>query len=306
MIAHLVVNPAAAGGRLGREWPRLRERLAAVGLALPFSLTRAPGHASELAAEAVAAGAEVVVAAGGDGTICEVLQGLHGAGRGALAILPLGTGNDGARTLGLPLDLEAAARVVLTGERRRVDLMKAGERVVLNAIGIGLLGAINVNAQSIKWARGIGAYLAAATGTLFNYACPAIELEDGDFRYAGPMTILAIHNGPTTGGGFRLCPDAVPDDGALDATLVTETGVANRLAALTHAMRGTLGSKPFTREVSFRRLVLRCTERLPFHWDGNPAHIEPPGMTFEILPRAIEVVVPAAGPAGDGGSAGPR
>ena len=297
---HLIVNPAAAGGRLGREWPRLRGRLAAAGLDLPWSLTRAPGHASELAEEAVAAGAEVVVAAGGDGTICEVLQGLHRAGRGALAILPLGTGNDAARTLGLPLRIDEAASVVRVGHRRRVDLMRAGDRVVLNAIGIGLLGAINVNAQSVKWARGIGAYLVAATGTLFDYACPSIELVDGDFRYAGPMTILAIHNGPTTGGGFRLCPGAVADDGRLDATLVTGTGVASRLAALSHAMRGTLDRKPFTRELTFRRLELRCTERLPFHWDGNPAHIEPPGMTFEILPRAIEVVVPQppAPPAG--------
>ena len=243
--------------------------------------------------EAVEGGAEVVVAAGGDGTICEVLQGLHAAGRGTLAILPLGTGNDAARTLGLPLRLEDAARVVLAGERRRVDLMKAGDRVVLNAIGVGLLGSINVNAQSVKWVRGIGAYLVAAVGTLVNYRCPRIELVDGDFRYQGPMTILAIHNGPTTGGGFRLCPDAVPDDGRLDATLVTETGVASRLAALSHAMRGTLDSKPFTRELTFRRLELRCEERLPFHWDGNPAYIEPPGIVFEVLPDALEVVAPA-------------
>ena len=83
---HLIVNPAAAGGRLGRDWPRLRARLAAAGLDLSFSMTRAAGHASELAAEAVAAGHDVVVAAGGDGTLCEVIQGLHAAGRGALGI----------------------------------------------------------------------------------------------------------------------------------------------------------------------------------------------------------------------------
>ena len=111
---HLIVNPAAAGGRLGRQWPRVRARLQAAGLDPSFSLTRAPGHASELAAEALAVGHEVVVAAGGDGTICEVVQGIHRHGRGALGILPLGTGNDAARTLGLPLDLAAAAGVLAT------------------------------------------------------------------------------------------------------------------------------------------------------------------------------------------------
>lgn len=291
---HLIVNPAAAGGRLGRQWERVHGRLRAAGLDLPFSLTRAPGHASELAADAVAAGHEVVIAAGGDGTICEVLQGLHGAGRGALGILPLGTGNDAARTLGLPLELEAACAVLLAGRRRRVDLVRAGERVVLNAVGIGLLGAINVNSTAIKWVRGMGAYLAAGVGTLFRYRCPQIELSNGTFRYAGAMTILAVHNGITTGGGFRLCPSAAPDDGELDATLVTETGVPARLGALVHCFRGTLGAKSFAHELRFHQLDLACEERLPCHWDGNPDHVDPPGIRFEVLPSALEVIAGAA------------
>jgi len=290
----LIVNPAAGGGRVGRQWPRLERRLRAIGLDAPVARTRAPGHATELAAEALAAGHEVVVAVGGDGTIYETLQGLHRTGRGALGILPLGTGNDAARTLGLPLGLEDAAGVLLAGERRRVDLIRAGDRVVLNAIGIGLLGSINVNSTEIKWVRGMGAYLAAGVATLFNYRCPEIELTNGSFRYAGPMTILALQNGATTGGGFRLCPAARPDDGALDATLVVETGVAQRLGALTDCLRGTLGRRPFTRELRFERLDLRCGDRLPCHWDGNPDWIEPPGVVFEVLPSALEVVVAAA------------
>lgn len=290
---HLVVNPAAGGGKVGRHWPRLRERLRAAGLDAPFSMTAAPGHAGVLAREAIAAGADVVVAVGGDGTICEVLQGLHGAGApAALGILPLGTGNDAARTLGLPLGLEDAARLLLAGERRRVDLMRAGERVVLNAIGVGLLGSINVNSTTIKWVRGMAAYLVSGVFTLFDYRCPEIELTNGVFRYSGPMTILAIHNGVTTGGGFRLCPTALPDDGELDATLVTKTGVPARVGALVDCLRGTLGRKAFTHEVRFGRLELRCTERLPYHWDGNPDHIEPPGIDFEVLPGALEVVAP--------------
>lgn len=291
----IIVNPAAAGGRLGRQWPRLGGRLRALGIDLPTVWTRAPGHASDLAAEAVAAGHAVVVAAGGDGTICEVLEGLQRAGRGTLAILPLGTGNDAARALGLPLRFEAAARVLLDGAPRRVDVMRAGERSVLNAIGIGLLGAINVNASRIKAVRGIAAYLAAASTTLFRYRCPEIELLDGDgFHYRGPMTILAIQSGPTTGGGFRLCPGARPDDGEIDVTLVTHTAVPARLGALSHAVRGTLASKPFTSERRIRRLELRCAEPLPCHWDGNPGAIEPPGLVFEALAGAQEVLLPPA------------
>jgi diacylglycerol kinase (ATP) len=289
----LVVNPAAAGGRLGTQWPRVHARLRAAGLDPPLVFTRAPAHATELAAKAVAGGEKLVVAAGGDGTICEVVQGLHDACGATLGVLPLGTGNDAARTLGVPLALEAAAHTLLAGATRRVDLIRAGDRVVLNAIGIGLLGAINVNAASIKIVRGIAAYLGAAAGTLFSYECPEITLANGSFDYRGRMTILAIHNGVTTGGGFRLTPAAVPDDGILDACLVEATGVPTRLARLVAAVRGTLVEKPGCHALRFAALDLRTDVALPCHFDGNPSRIDPPGMRFEVIAGAQEVIVPA-------------
>jgi diacylglycerol kinase (ATP) len=288
----LVVNPAAAGGRLGRQWPRIHERLRALGFDPPMAFTEAPGHATQLAAEAVKRGETVVVVAGGDGTICEAVQGLHDAGGGILGVLPLGTGNDAARTLGVPVNLEAAAKVITAGVTRRVDLMRADDRVVLNAIGIGLLGAINVNSTRIKFVRGIAAYLAAAAGTLFSYDCPEIALSTGPFKFRGRMTILAIHSGVTTGGGFRLTPAALPDDGALDALLVEATSVPTRLARLVAAVQGTVAKKPGSRELRFTRLELETAVRLPCHFDGNPSYIEPPGMTFQVLPGALDVLAP--------------
>lgn len=286
----LIVNPAAAGGRVGRQWPRLHRRLRSIGFDPPFVFTEAPGHATQLAAEAVRLGESLVVVAGGDGTICETLQGLHDAGGATLGILPLGTGNDAARSLGLPLRLELAANAIAKGRTRRVDVIRAGDRLVLNAIGVGLLGAINVNAASIKVVRGIAAYLGAAAGTLFRYRCPEITLTNGSFTFKGAMTILAIHNGVTTGGGFRLTPAAVPDDGQLDACLVEATRVATRLARLVAGVRGTLAKKPGSHEIRFTRLELGTGVTLPCHFDGNPSHIEPPGMTFEVLPAAQVVI----------------
>ena len=119
---HLIVNPAAAGGRLGKRWSGVAARLRQLGLDAPVSLTTAPGHASDLAADAAARGAGVVVAVGGDGTVSEVLEGIHGSSV-ALGILPLGTGNDAARTLAVPSGLEAAVRVLLADRRRRIDLV---------------------------------------------------------------------------------------------------------------------------------------------------------------------------------------
>jgi diacylglycerol kinase (ATP) len=288
----LVVNPAAAGGRLGREWPRLHARLRRAGFDPPLVFTEAPGHATKLASEAVKLGEKVIVVAGGDGSICETVQGLHDAGGGMLGIIPLGTGNDAARSVGVPVGLEAAAAVIQAGATRRVDLMRAGHRVVLNAIGIGLLGAINVNSTRIKFVRGIAAYLAAAAGTLFSYDCPEIVVSTGPFKYRGRMTILAVHSGVTTGGGFRLTPAAVPDDGILDALLVEGTNVPTRLARLVAAVQGTVAKKRGSHELRFTRLELETAIALPCHFDGNPDHIEPPGMTFEVLPGALEVLAP--------------
>jgi diacylglycerol kinase (ATP) len=288
----LVVNPAAAGGRLGREWPRLHAALRRAGFDPPLAFTEAPGHATELARKAVGLGETVIVVAGGDGTICEAVQGLHDAGGGMLGVLPLGTGNDAARALGVPVGLDAAVSVINAGATRRVDLMRAGDRVVLNAIGIGLLGAINVNAARIKIVRGIAAYLAAAAGTLFSYDCPEIVISAGPFKYRGRMTILAIHSGVTTGGGFRLTPAAVPDDGVLDALLVEATSVPTRIARLVAGVRGTIASKPGSHELRFTRLELETAVTLPCHFDGNPGRIEPPGLVFEVLPGALEVLAP--------------
>ena len=289
----LVVNPAAAGGRLGRAWPDIARRLAGVGLTAPVAVTRAPGHASEIAAAAAADGHRTVVAVGGDGTICEVVQGIRDAGRGEVGILPLGTGNDAARTLGIPLDLEAAAAALLAGERREVDLIRVGDRVVLNAVGIGLLGAINVNAAAIKVVRGISAYLAAAAVSLFRYRAPHVTVRTGDFEFQGAMVILAVHNGPTTGGGFRLTPGALASDGRLDACLVEDIPPLRRMGRLVSALKGSLGGRPGSHPFTFTRLELGCAAPLPCHLDGNPFHIEPPGTVIEVMPRALVVIVPA-------------
>ena len=102
-----------------------------------------------------------------------------------------------------------------------------------------------------------------------------------------------VHNGPTTGGGFNLTPAARPDDGLLDATLVPGVGPLGRLPRLLAAMRGALGGQRGTIELQASELVLTFDEPLPIHLDGNQDLLQPPSARFEILPRALRVVVPA-------------
>ncbi len=106
------------------------------------------------------------------------------------------------------------------------------------------------------------------------------------------MLILAVHGGPTTGGGFRLTPAAVPDDGLLDACLVPEVNVFARIARLVAAMSGSLGRKSGTLELQAPWLELHFDRPLPAHLDGNSVTLEPPLARFEVLPGALKVVVP--------------
>ncbi len=288
----VIVNPAAAGGRLGRQWVRYETRLRALGHVVEPVWTEAPGHATELARRLVENGGGRVVVAGGDGTVCEAAEGIHRAGAGELAILPLGTGNDAARTFGIPLDLRAAARTATHSASCAVDLIRVGDRLIVNAVGVGLTADINHRAARVKWVRGIGVYLATAAVSLFRYRAPSVTIRVGGHQVESTMAILAVHNGPTTGGGFRLTPDAVPDDGLLDATLVPDVPVAGRLRRLVAALRGTLHTTEGS--VVFRgpSLELDHDTALEVHLDGNQWRLEPPMTRFEIVPKALRVVVP--------------
>ena len=287
-----IVNPAAAGGRLGREWPRLQPKLEESGLDSETVFTEAPGHASELAARAVAGGTRRVLVAGGDGTVCEAAEGMAGIGGCELAILPLGTGNDGARTLGVPTDLSQAARVATSGIARPVDLIRVGDRMVLNAIGIGLTADINERAARVKWVRGIAVYLGTAAVSLFKFRAPQVRIVVDGRVIDSTMTILAVHNGPTTGGGFALTPEAVPDDGLLDATLVPDVPVTGRLQRLIGALRGNLHTMDGSIALQTALLELHHDEPLAVHFDGNAGILEGPVTRFEIVPKALKVVVP--------------
>ena len=288
----IIVNPAAAGGRLGREWSDHQDQLRELGVDGEVVFTEGPWHGIELARRAVKDGHQRVVAVGGDGTANQVAGGLWLASGGTLGFVPLGTGNDIARTLGIPLDWRRAAAAAADGQSREVDLIRVGDHVVLNAIGVGLLGDISARAARIKVIRGLAAYLATAIVSMVRFESPPVEITTPDHRYEGEMTILAVHGGPTSGGGFNLAPRAVPDDGLLDATLVPGIGPLGRVPRLLAAMKGTLGTMEGTVELQAPWLEMRFDRPLPMHVDGDEAVLKPPVARFEVIPRAITVAVP--------------
>ncbi len=176
-----------------------------------------------------------LVVAGGDGTLHLIAQRLDAAGMlgaATVAVIPLGTGNDLARTLGIPLDPEEAAQVVLDGHPRRLDVLRdARGRIAVNAVHLGVGAEASQQAAGLKEELGTIAYrLGGLLAGLRESGWQLTVALDGQPLAAGHERVLmvAVANGPTIGGGTPLCPPAIPDDGLLDVLVVSATSLAAR------------------------------------------------------------------------------
>ena len=312
MPALVLLNPAAGGGRAARRRPALEAALRRAGLDAEVVETTGPGHAEDAARRA--ADADLVVAAGGDGTVREVVNGLaaHGPAGPALGVVPLGTGDDYARALGVPRDLDAAARALASTPPVPVDVGvatwadDAGDHAVrfANCLGVGFDAEAAALARETKWLGGRAAYLAAVARTLWTRRPrPARVSVDGVVLFDGPLFLCEVGNGPAIGGGIVLNPGAVLDDGALDVCLACDMSPARAAVILPQALRGAHVGAP---EVAVGRGV-----RVEVEAAGPPLAVQADGdvLTFsarrvraDVVPGALRAVAPALA----GGAAGAR
>lgn len=205
----LILNPTAgrgAGRRLASEvLAQLRER----GLDSEMRFSNALGETTTLVADALRDAAECVAVAGGDGTVNEAVNGYVGVAREnqALAVIPLGTGNDFAKMLGVGSDWRVACNRIAEGKRRRVDAGRCNGRVFANGIGAGFDAQVALEANGIRWLRGNAVYgLALARTLLLRYATPHARIVHDGGVIESRITMLAAANGTTYGGAFRIAP----------------------------------------------------------------------------------------------------
>lgn len=272
-----------------------------------WSETARPGDATALAGTAAAAGAGVVVAVGGDGTIHEVVNGLMGVqeGRPALGIVPAGSGSDFARTLGLPHDPLAALVVLRQGSTRRIDVGAivcapldghagggAARRHFINMAGCGASG--RVVERFARWRlAGAAGYGVAAALTALDYRWPSVEIAfDKTPARRVRLNLLFVCNGEYCGGGMRVGEGARPDDGEL---LVVEAGGVGRLRAVLQWPELYFGGLHRVRGVSVNRareVVVTGPGSVLVDADGELVGRLP--ATYRIVPNALDVCVPSA------------
>jgi len=301
----VIVNPRSRGGRTGRLWPGLERRLRNILGSFDWEPTGGVRDAERIAAEAARAGIERIVVAGGDGTLSEVVTGLMTAGLAGhveVGLLPLGTGGDFARTLGIARDPEAAARQLVGAKPRPVDAGRVrfvgrdgepAETCFVNTATYGISGlVVDLVERAATKVPGPLAFLVGTLRALAQYRVRPVRITvDGELTFEGPLVLATASNGQWFGGGMHLAPRARVDDGLLDVVVVPEMPVASLLRRLPRLYRGThIGVEG----VSYRQGRVVEVEPLegdvPIEIDGEPLGRLP--LRAEVVPGAIKLLGP--------------
>ena len=309
----MILNPAADHGHAralrpdlqtqAEEQARLRKQNGP-DYELDWVETSAPGHAIELARRAAEEGFEIVVAAGGDGTVHEVVNGLmqvDTARRPLLGVIPIGSGNDFAYNLGIPHNPIKALGRLFDPRSRSVDagFIKSDtgrEAYWDNTVGIGFSGAVNIATRRLERWRGFTMYLIAVLQTiLFRPPHLRARLEiDGDPPFEEAISMLSLCNGPREGGGFAVAPEARMDDGLLTYTIMRKMGRLNMLRFLPIVMNGKhLRFTRFFKSGTARRIHVKTDETMAIHTDGEvfgPWEAGIREVEVSIIPAALRVL----------------
>jgi diacylglycerol kinase (ATP) len=282
----VIVNPAAGGGRALRSVSWLRERLAARP-DVRLEITHRRGEAEELAAEAGPGGHDRVIVVGGDGTVQEVVNGLLSSGEpAAMGVVPLGSGNDLARSMGLPVELASAWKVAIGAGTRRIDVAQArngsgAERRFASAGGIGFDAQVAAAmAERRGWQAGRAGYLLTTLAELRRFENRHVRLTIDGATETADVLFIAIANGAYYGGGMRIAPEASVDDGRLDVCVVGDISRLTVLRQLPNLYRGT--------HVNHPAVTMRAGTVIEAEGDGDTrVHLD--GEPFGGLPLRVTI-----------------
>lgn len=289
----LIVNPEARHGETGPLVPVIKQLLQSVSY--DIRITSHVGHAADIAREAE--GYDVIVAVGGDGTVHEVLNGIMARPepRPALGLIPTGSGNDTRRTLGVSEDMAEATLTLVSGTRRRFDIGRCNGTYFNNSFAAGLDARVTAKAVEYKTTTkraGLWLYFTALIHVLFNELYPHhVRISwDGAEPVEDDILALATTIGPTYGGGFKITPDAIPDDGLLEVCIIDPLTLPQALMRLPFVVVGKHTGMKVVRMSRRTTVVIESDCPMPAQIDGEV--MVSSRFEVEIVPDAIECIVP--------------
>ena len=301
MVVKVILNPASDQGRAREAADKILAAAAPYG-GVDMVMTEMPGHARELARMAVDEPYDLVVAAGGDGTVHEVVNGLmQGGGTStALGVIPIGSGNDFAFANGISTNIDTAVSRLFAGETRLVDLARIEDeygRYALfdNNFGLGFDAVVVIRTEAITRIHGFMMYFVAVLQTIaLYYQSHEVQIDFDGEQVSQAVLFLAMGVGPRGGGGFFLTPDARADDNLIDSCTVKPIGRLTMLGMLLKAIKGThVDSRHLTMRQN-RQIRIKTETPMPIHIDGEIFAYPRDNVrrvTITSLPAAIRLVV---------------
>lgn len=310
-IPLIIVNPKSASGSTENQWARIAADWASHFGAFNVEFTERGGHAIEIAKKAADEGREFIVACGGDGTINEVANGIMLSGKDVeLGILPKGTGGDFRRTLGLPSTIRRAAEELKNGTTKRIDVGKVTfqnhqnqteERCFVNIASVGLSASIIERVKTtgkLDWLafdslRGKASFAYSTLQEVLNLNAKTIRVRFDDEPVKALQTIVfCVANARYFGGGMKIAPDAVIDDGKFDVINIGDIKASKIMLNASKLYTGTHSSMEEVKQTTAKKIEVSS-------YNGDEINIELDGelpgklpAIFEILPNALRVRVP--------------
>jgi len=300
MTAKVILNPYSNRWNSQRRWPEVESALKAAGVDFDLVVSQKKGQIVELAEQAVREKFLPVIVAGGDGSLGDAANGIMRAAQPKngqtvpLGIMPTGSANDLVYALGLPTDLNEAAKVIAAGKTRAMDLGKLNDHYFVNNSAAGLEPYVTIKHEKIHWIKGMARYLVAAVQAIMDKPEWYGNVKwDGD-EFNGKISLISIGNGRRT-GGFFMTPHADPFDGKLTLAFGyrgTRLGLFQALPRAFNEDKGSYVEMDGMREVHATRISIHLDKPSPAHTDGELLRAWIQDFEYEILPKCLNIIVP--------------
>ncbi len=288
-MVRFLVNPSSGRGEGARHLDRLR--ILATHYGAGMAVSRSVGDLPSQAFRAAQEGVERLIVVGGDGTMHFALQGLAGSDC-ALGVVPLGSGNDLAGTLGVPKGLDAAVERAVSGAIRKIDLIRVGAMFSVSYLGVGFDSEVTRTANQVRHLRGPMIYPWAVVKTLTTFKAPHLHVEHDGGYFEGKAMFAVAANLPRFGGGMKIAPDARIDDGLLDLVIVRDISKLGLLRVFPRVYSGKHCDHPAVEIIRTRCAVLSIDRPMYLYGGGEPVRPMAPGdrAELEVLPGALAIV----------------
>jgi YegS/Rv2252/BmrU family lipid kinase len=298
-----IVNPNAGNGKGGKDWDRISEILNRNNIRFEIRSTGRKGQATEFTRDLIANGYRKIISIGGDGTLHEVINGIFTQDNCSprditIGIIPVGTGNDWGRMFGIPLVYEGSVQVIREGKQMLhdigvIDYFNAGVKTrtyFINIAGLGFEAVVvkKTNRQKDKGMSNKAIYFYNLLSSLISYRNTPVEITIDGRTSTTKVFSINVGNGRYCGGGMRQTPDAIPDDGLFDITVIKEMGRIEIIKSLQLLYDGTIMSHP--KVDGYRSTNLKVTSESVVYIEADGESLGHTPVEFSIIPAAVNII----------------